>query len=526
MQGVTDAKRAFDPPMRVALRFRTMRDMFSSRAALVAALLGLSLHTGPVRAIAACQSSCTQELAECKRTCAGSGQARRDCRATCAERSTCTAPGAPIRTLAYVVSECHVDPQAFTVSGEQKLVIRRGNCDPVTAPLFPLSMSEACFAASEGVFQRIAVLPDGSGVVFEVTNEFSVQPAIRNLELRDTGMFFVRADGGGLRRLGDASRASVRASLPQGGFVTGLFVIAVSPDGRTLAFSDLGPGPDGRETDQIFTLDIATGGGRKQLTRLQATNSDVPPRLSCLAFLDDRTITFCKRSYTPAIGVFLPTDVFTVPTDGDRAEQPVDVLPVPGGGLVPQFHVTGSRTRAAVTVVSYPATPVDHFRLTGPFIEELFLLSGRNVLQLTNFDRSDTTRAGRGGEVVGRRVFFGASADPFGTNPDQYCQIFSVNTRGTDLRQLTHLRDRVRPSTSGCFSPFPGACSIDRYFVDRRSGAIVFTSNCDPVGENPSGSLQAFGIGPDGSGLRQLTGERGLTTTADGIVWFEPFAYQ
>jgi hypothetical protein len=151
------------------------------------------------------------------------------------------------------------------------------------------------------------------------------------------------------------------------------------------------------------------------------------------------------------------------------------------------------------------------------------------VLQLTNFDRADTARAGRGGVVVGQRVFFEASADPFGTNPDQYCQIFSLNTRGTDLRQLTHLRDRARPSTSGCFDPSPGACSIDRYFADRLSGTIVFTSTCDPVGENPSGYTQAFSMRPDGSGLRQLTGAHGPTLLPDGTVRVEslgPFAYQ
>ena len=54
----------------------------------------------------------------------------------------------------------------------------------------------------------------------------------------------------------------------------------------------------------------------------------------------------------------------------------------------------------------------------------------------------------------------------------------------------------------------PGACSIDRYFADRRTGAVTFTSDCDPVGRNPSGE-QVFSMRPDGSGLRQLTTARG-----------------
>src|SRR5262245_38193363 len=64
----------------------------------------------------------------CKRTFPEGGQARRDCREACAERSTCTARGARIRTLAYVVRECTQDTQG-RFSLKQKLPVRRGNCD-------------------------------------------------------------------------------------------------------------------------------------------------------------------------------------------------------------------------------------------------------------------------------------------------------------------------------------------------------------------------------------------------------------
>ena len=178
-----------------------------------------------------------------------------------------------------------------------------------------------------------------------------------------------------------------------------------------------------------------------------------------------------------------------------------------------------------MTVVFFPATPapVDYVPPfnAAPFVEELFLVDAKNVLQLTNFRRSDTARAGRGGAVAGGRVFFGASADPFGTNPGQHCQIFSVNTRGGDLRQLTRLHDPDgRPSAIGCFGSVPGACTIDRYFADRRTAAVTFTTNCDPVGRNPYGD-QVFSMRPDGSGLRQLTTARGLWTDPDGTVHVE-----
>jgi hypothetical protein len=153
-------------------------------------IVGLSLAATRGRAAAACPSTCTQQLAACKRTCPGSGQGRRDCRLACTERSTCTAPGAGIRTFAYVVNECHRDAQGLS-SFSQKLLVRRGNCDPATVlelpPVGPVSdplgdaIGGAChnFGAYRagsvfpliGRFQRVGVLPDGSGVVVDITND-------------------------------------------------------------------------------------------------------------------------------------------------------------------------------------------------------------------------------------------------------------------------------------------------------------------------------------------------------------------
>src|SRR4029077_18439162 len=91
---------------------------------------------------AACQSTCAAQLADCKRTCPSRGQLRRQCRTACAERTACAAPGAGFRVMSYVLTECSVDPQG-EVSARQSLVVRRGNCDPMTvrevalAPLGP-----------------------------------------------------------------------------------------------------------------------------------------------------------------------------------------------------------------------------------------------------------------------------------------------------------------------------------------------------------------------------------------------------
>src|SRR5262249_54910325 len=192
-----------------------------------------------------------------------------NCRAACAARSNCTAPGARIRTLAYVVTECTTDALGRS-SLQQSFLIRRGNCDPVlvmqAGPSTPVpNTSQVCrnFGALRvglgflvppgprlGVFQNAAVLPDGSGVVFDVTKQLSDIPALTP-DPPEEGIFFVRADGTGLRSLGPPSR------VPS---FLGQFRWAASPDGRTIAFIDLGPyDAAGHEAPQAFLLDVRSG---------------------------------------------------------------------------------------------------------------------------------------------------------------------------------------------------------------------------------------------------------------------------
>src|SRR5262249_5684851 len=143
-------------------------------ALLLVASAVLSLAAPRGSAAAACPSTCTQQLAACKRTCSGGGRGRRDCRRACAKRSTCTAPGARIRTLAYVVNECRSDARGTAL--RQALRIRRGDCPPATVLEFPFAEpvpAPAIFCTGDqrrglasvlgGNFQRLAASPDGSG---------------------------------------------------------------------------------------------------------------------------------------------------------------------------------------------------------------------------------------------------------------------------------------------------------------------------------------------------------------------------
>src|SRR5262249_28380602 len=159
----------------------------------------------------------------------------------------------------------------------QMLQIRHGDCDPITVLHFPeplegldcalIGAVRFGFASSPivGAFQRTGVSPDGRHVVFEVTDHFSVTRQ-QLVPPEQPGIFIVRADGRGLRRLGPASRDppfryAMDPVSPIGVRVDAWAAFSFSSDGRTVVLTDLGPGPAVEEAVQIFTLDLVTGKG-------------------------------------------------------------------------------------------------------------------------------------------------------------------------------------------------------------------------------------------------------------------------
>jgi len=440
-----------------------------------------------------------------------------------------------------VLNECTTDGLGRS-SLRQKLLIRRGNCDPVLVmearPSTPVPNSFGLCAEyghlrsgisfissgpaissgppSVGVFQGVAVLPDGSGVVFDVTRQFSQIPALTP-EPPDEGIFFVRANGTGLRQFpGPPSR------VPS---VIGQFRWAASPDSRQVAFIDLGPSTAGHEAPQVFLLDLRSG-QRRQLTHQPrvAMLEIGDPGIWLPTFLDGRTVGF----YAGSTGVGTLT-AFQVKTDGGPEREVPPITPEPGARIVSQFGVTGVHRHAVLGL--YPDRPPTNPDRPGRFVREVFLVDGRQIVQMTKLDRFDTSTGGEGGRgmLVGNRVLFLASANPFGTNPDETCQFFSVSTAGEDLRQVTQLPSDGERPPQGCIYTPPG-CGIFNLSttVDEATGTVLFSSSCDPVGANPFGE-QIFAMRPDGSGLRQLTDARGMTEDPDGSVHVEvasPFAYQ
>lgn len=471
---------------------------------------------------------------------------------------------ATVGTVAYVDNECHEDARG--ASARQRLQILRGDRPPLTVAEIPtygrlpavglcpvyggvLNGSASVYALA---FQRLGVSPDGSGVVFEVTFDFSLLNGlgVRNpLTPEQEGIFFVGADGKNRRRLGPASREAAQliqgvpsASMPAVPSYAATNV-SFSPDGRTITFTDRGPGPAGEDAAQVVTLDIATG-IRTPVTHLPFTPPDPQnpalPAVNYSVFLDAKTIGFLSRANPADPTGKEPKGLnpegkpifFSVQTDTTN----LHVLPLPAlvpGGFVPSFHITGPVNNSTLFIFNGPGTPVN----LAPFdlapatkILEIFVSASDHTLQLTSFARVDTGFAYV--TTDGQRVFFIASANPpdlHDSNPSETCQVFSIDTLGTDLRQLTHFGG-AEPSAIGCRIGVlgqPGCFISDGPYLDPRTGALIFNSSCDLQGHNANGN-QIFAMRPDGSGVRQLTVLRGVVAAEDGSVDVElpgPIAY-
>jgi hypothetical protein len=429
-------------------------------------------------------------------------------------------------TLAWVTSTC-------TERGyEQKLQIRRGDCDPIPVLDFPEPLPRPpcdligntrfgfVSAPVTGAFHRLGVTPDGRRVVFEVTDDFSLLAPDRLVPPGHEGIFVVHADGRGLRRVGPASRDAsfgILEDATAGGFRAFVYTpLSFRPNGGSVVLTDLGPGPGGEEAIQVFTLEIATG-KLTQLTHLPFEPDHPVGRVSlqkgtcCPVFLNDGRISFLSFIDIAGLNPDHNQVEFVMNSDGSGLQR----VPLPvaaGGQVVPIFETTRSGARRRATVLAVPGVPVN--LEAGDTISEIFFFDGKDLLQLTSFRRTDTTTPNLTPD--GKRVIFAASADPFGTNPSGTCQLFSIDTVGTGLRQLTHFSSPDH-SVSGCLQITPPGCRILPYGLEPATGTLVFYSTCDPFGINPYGD-QLFTISSNGTHLRQLTRARGLFTDADGTV--------
>ena len=502
------------------------------RLRLALALL-LLVFAAASREGGACNETCRRDIARCMATqCAGVPGAT--CRRSCKP--------AAIRTLAYVVHECRLDAAGMRV-GHEELRIRRGDRQPITVVEFPGEpmpdpqglcrqygeSRNGTAAVLGGVLPRLGVSSDGSAVVFEVTDDTAAIHSLLPLPSDQKGMFLVRADGSGRRRLGPASRdPSFRIGPPGINTMYSFSVvfstsIPFSPNGRRIAFTDLGPGPEGEETVQIVVLDLVSG-RRTQVTHLPSAS--LPPSVPTPSFvtayptfIDDKTVLFFTYLDPDGSNPEHHLAGFTVQIDGGMLKPIPTPVGAAGGRVVPIFGVAQLTTN--LFNLTLPGVPANAFPGSDFPITEIFIQVGKNnLVQLTHFNRVDTFSAFLNGTRT--RAFFRASADPLRTNPSGNCQIFSVDTLGSGLRQVTHFNPGSPVTQPACDLDSPPNCFVGYEFVrqDPVTKTVVFDTACDPLGANPFGD-QIFAMRPDGTGLRQLTDVAGFTTHPGGSVRVE-----
>jgi hypothetical protein len=475
---------------------------------------------------------------------ASAGTDHRHCRDVCRAVTGCAAGAARIRTIASVVSECRSSGGYWT--GRQRLEIRRGDCPPLSVMTIEgdvaapdvLGICEyygnqrgGAASMAVGALQGLAVSADGKSVLFQVTDDFVGQLKIGDIVIPSPtfrvpveGIFVVPSDGSAPpRRIAPQARvAPFAVRLNQGPLSITVAVtngFDFSPDGTLVVYTDRGPGADGRNTQQLFILDVTEDSPTpRQLTRFTSAevNEYNPDGISLNGVFigNDRVGGF---AYDGTEGGRL----FTIGADG-RDYKPYEV-PTGGGSVVLDFGLSGLASDVAgVTLQRHTDLPFPGL------VREIFVRDEHNVLQLTAMNRADTGDAFRLRDR--EHIIFAASGDPVtGSNPKNTCQVFRIDRFAGHLRQLTHF-EPDGPSPGGCsFAARPPGCtSMQAVRVqDPVTGAIVFDTSCDPFRLVPVGQ-QVYAMRPDGSGFRQLTTYRGTTVSPDGSVTVElpgPIAY-
>src|SRR5262249_43188126 len=219
--------------------------------------------------------------------------------------------------------------------------------------------------------------PDGSNVVFEVNDEFSIAYP-PTLSPDQKGFFLARSDGSEPPiPLGPASRDK---TFDFAGGSSLSPPIAFSPNGRRIAFTDLGPGPDGHDAVQIVVLDLGTDPPtRTPVTTLPSgtgptTLGESPLFFTCCPrFIDDETVLFQTFADPGGLNPHNEFAAFTVGIDG----RGLKVVPRPAvptdSHVVPSFGVFGR----GINLIR-----VGTNQQTSAFpITEIFLQAGKKLLQ-------------------------------------------------------------------------------------------------------------------------------------------------
>ncbi len=427
-------------------------------------------------------------------------------------------PPAVANTAVYLLTSCRQAGAAMTIQQDLRVLVNETETVTVfsVGPLGPFAgvgcglngFNRWVFNPRYGPVQRFGITSDGSGVAFDLTDEFVVEGQ-GLLPLGDRGIYYVRTDGSGLQRLGPASRSPAWWLVSGFGYYATNW-LSFDPTGQQFAYVDLGPDDADHEAAQVFVRGL-TPGDAAQVTRMPAHDDPVQtPEIAWPYFIDGGTILFGRFSADSVVETWMTTDLA-----GTVSEVPT--VSLGGGYVVPTFQIVGEDwIGLTVSMPGEPLVPHGTFPIT-----EVFVVDGSNVLQLTSFRRTDTAPGPPYYSARDQRVYFSASANPLGKNPTENCQLFSIDPLGGHLRQLTFFSEGSSHATNGCFAGRRGyGCQVHRASQQPNTGTLLFKSSCDPRGQNLNG-WQLFAMQPDGSNLRQVTNASGYVRLPDGTVEVE-----
>lgn len=283
-------------------------------------------------------------------------------------------------------------------------------------------------------------------------------------------VFLINHDGTGLRQFTSSDDSSFGPRL--------------SADGTKIAFISRGDLVKGKNKDNSSELFVANvnGPGLTQLTRATNLNAE-DPSISGNGSL----IVFDANGNYTGQNPDRSFELFVVNSDGTGLRQ------LTQGSSARHFSAGGRISRdgsriAFLSTENLLGTNSDHSM-------ELFIIrpDGTGLSQLTFFALPDFVDPPSISDD-GSKVVFDSNANPLGTNQDLLSEVFSINTDGTGLTQITNSvdTDSFSPSIRGDGSEF------------------VFVSNADFTGGNPNNAVQIFRANANGTGIVQLTSGGGV----------------
>jgi Tol biopolymer transport system component len=262
---------------------------------------------------------------------------------------------------------------------------------------------------------------------------------------------------------------------------------ALDAKARKVAFvslCDLVPGKNTDGSAELFIMNV-DGTDLRQLTSsaggFGVLNTSMDPKGNRVVFASDRDLV-------PGANTDGNMEIFEIGSDGMGLRQLTSSTggtgPFPGSSH-PRFDPTGARIVFPSNRDLVPGGNPDGnseifvMNANGDELKQLTHTSGQYGLQDAELD------------ATGTKLIFAADQDLVpGSNPDQYIQLFVMNTNHGGVVQLTNTN-----TGTGAVAPH----------WTRDGNTVVFSSDNDLTGGNPDLNFEVFRMNADGSGIVQLT---------------------